>query len=99
MTPETMIGRSSICGEKPVICQSEQAVSSEAGDDQERARRPCRTSRPTTIIEIIVPTPRGASTRPVGDHRIAHQVLQHRRQQRQAGEQDDADDEDEDQRR
>ena len=24
-----------------------------------------RTSRPTTIIEIIVPTPRGAMTRPV----------------------------------
>ena len=34
-----------------------------------------------------------------GDHRIAEQVLQHRRQQRQAGQQHDADDEDEDQRR
>ncbi len=51
--------------------------------------------RPTSIIEIIVPTPRGASTRAGGDDRIAYQMLQEGRQQRHGRQQDDADHEDE----
>ena len=63
-TPETTIGRASIWIEKPVICQSEKAVSDRPARISSRAST-LPTSRPTTIIEIIVPTPRGASTMPV----------------------------------
>ena len=49
---------------KPVICQSESAVSDSPARISSRAST-LPISRPTMTIEIIVPTPRGASTMPV----------------------------------
>ena len=49
----------------PVIIHSEPAPSSRAGQQQHARSRQCDTSRPTRIIEIMVPTPRGAMTMPV----------------------------------
>ena len=59
-----MIGRASIWIENCVICQSESAVRPSPVRIRSRAST-LPTSRPTTSIEIIVPTPRGASTMPV----------------------------------
>jgi hypothetical protein len=42
----------------------------------------------------MVPTPRGARTRPAGQHRIVHQRLEIWRQHRQSSQQHDADDKD-----
>ena len=49
---------------KPVIIQSEHADQQSAAEYQQ-ARVDLDTSRPTRIIDTIVPTPRGAITRPV----------------------------------
>ena len=43
-------------------------------------------SWPAIIIENSTPMPRGAISKPGVEHRIAEQLLQQRRQQRQAGE-------------
>ena len=63
MTPLTTTGRWSISSEKPDICQSDQLISNMPNRISSRASiRPI--SRPTTIIETSVPTPRGAVRKP-----------------------------------
>ena len=63
-SPEWMIGPAPICGENPVIMSSDRIVSASPATTSSRAST-IRTSRPTRIIDSIVPTPRGAITRPV----------------------------------
>ena len=62
--PEVMIGPIPICIVKPVICHSAATVSTSPVRMIRRvSTRP--TSRAQRIIAIIVPTPRGAVTKPV----------------------------------
>ena len=86
MTPLTMIGPRSIARREAGHLVQRQAISAMPARISSRAST-LPTSRPTTIIEISVPTPRGAVSKPDCEHRIAEQALEHRRQQGEAGEQ------------
>ena len=91
-TPETMIGPIPICSEKPVIChiaidgqqqpgQDDQPgvdAADQPGDEEHRRHRADAARR---------------RHQPGRHHRIVHQILQHRRQQRHRAEQRDADQE------
>jgi len=62
--PVSITRLASICGVKPLIIWSDRAVSTRPASTRARGSIE-RTSRPTRIIDIMVPTPRGAITRPV----------------------------------
>ncbi len=64
ITPEMITSRSSICSSNPVIIHSDQAVSPSPISTSARGSKRL-TSRPTRIMEIMVPMPRGAITSPV----------------------------------